>query len=229
MLWPRVVAIGGGGFTHGTDPALDDFVLAQSPTTRPRFGFIGAASGDSAEKIARFYDRFAGAACRLSHLRSSEPLAIAKDWVEAQDIIYVGGGNTAHLLQGWRASGLAEVLCEAAKGGALLAGVSAGAVCWFDYALSDSGGAGLAPLQGLGLIAGSCCPHYSSEAPRRPAFEAQIAGGDLQDGIAIDDGVAVLLQAGRPPVAFSARDHAWSYAVRRAGDAAVSTPLVPTA
>ena len=121
----------------------------------------------------------------------------------------------------WRVGaprGLSDVLIEAAQ-------VSTGAVCWFDFALSDSGGAGLLPLAGLGLIAGSCCPHHSSEPYRQSAFRDQIAGGMLPEGIAFDDGVAVLILPGQSPVAFAARTGAGAYSVRRAAGGAVTAPL----
>ena len=82
----RVVAIGGGGFTHDTDPALVDLVLAACPVARPRIGFIATASDDDAVKIARFHSRFAVADCVPSHLPMTTPLAEARDWMLRQQI-----------------------------------------------------------------------------------------------------------------------------------------------
>lgn len=141
------------------------------------------------------------------------------------DIIYVGGGNTVHLLQQWRQSGVDQVLLQAARQGTLLAGVSAGAVAWFDYALSDASGQGLQPLAGLGLVAGSCCPHYSSEPARAPAFALAITQGHLPTGLAIDDGVAVLLNQHGPAQVFSARPGAGAYRVAHTAAGAVTTLL----
>jgi peptidase E len=223
---PHIIAIGGGGFANGADPALEDFMLSRCEVARPRIGFIGAASDDSQDKITRFYDRFAGQAGGLSHLPKDAALGVAREWLAGQDMIYVGGGNTAELLQQWRASGVDTVLCDAGRRGVVLAGVSAGAICWFESGLSDSGGGGLAPLSGLGLIKASCCPHYSSEAERRIAFPARIRGRDLPDGFAIDDGVAVVFAGGERPHAFSARPGCWAYEVIRTGaGGTVSTPL----
>ncbi len=221
----KIVAIGGGGFTQRTDPLLDSFMLDQSRTSRPRIGYVGTASHDSPEKIERFYQRFADMAENTSHLPGNAAIGAARAWIMAQDILYVGGGDTNYLLDRWRQWGLAEVIFEAAKEDIVLAGVSAGAVCWFDFALSNSGGAGLAPLPGLGMIKGSCCPHYSSEPERQPAFEDHIADGRLPDGIAIDDGVAVLIEPSQPPVAFSARTGARAYSIRRSVEGCRSTPI----
>lgn len=221
----KLIAIGGGGFTHQADPAMEDFILAQSACVRPRLGFIGAASQDDPVKISRFYARFAGLSDSLSHLLMGSNAHDASHWANNLDIIYVGGGNTVHLLKQWRQSGLDQVLMQAARQGTLLAGVSAGAVAWFDYALSDAGGQGLQPLAGLGLVAGSCCPHYSSEPARAPAFELAIAQGHLPSGLAIDDGVAVLLNQQGPQQVFSARPGAGAYRVEHTAAGAVTTLL----
>jgi peptidase E len=109
----------------------------------------------------------------------------------------------------------------AVRNGLTVVGVSAGAVCWFETAFSDADGQGFRGLPGLGLLEGSCCPHYSAEPARRPAFEAAVRQGDVHGGIAIDDGVAVLCDASGAVGWFSARPEAAAYTVSRvAGRAA---------
>ena len=56
-------------------------------------------------------------------------------FVLAQDIVYVGGGNTANMLAVWRVHGLDTILREAYESGVLLCGISAGACCWFESRL----------------------------------------------------------------------------------------------
>jgi peptidase E len=211
-----IVSLGGGGFTQETDPELDDLVLSLCPKQSPRLGFIGTASNDDPLKIKRFYARFSATGITLSHWDAGLNMSggEVRDWVLAQDIIYVGGGDTKRLLDVWRACGMDEHLASAVRQGTVLAGVSAGGVCWFEAALSDSGGAGLAPLAGLALIPGSCCPHYSSEPARAPAFSAAIGRGGLPAGIAIDDGVAVISSSGKETLAVSARVGRWAYTVK---------------
>ena len=51
----KIVAIGGGGFTHKTDPELDLFILSQSKKKKIKLGFLPTASKDDEEKIKRFY------------------------------------------------------------------------------------------------------------------------------------------------------------------------------
>jgi len=223
-----IIAIGGGGFTNAVDPDLDAFVLARCPPDRLRVGLVGIASGDDATKLSRFYAWLAGTGIRASHYETVWTRAESRNWLLDQGLIYVGGGNTARLITDCRDRGLDEDFADASRRGAVLAGVSAGGACWFEAMLSDSRGTGLAPLAGLGLLAGSCCPHYSSEPARRPAFEAAIATAALPEGIAVDDGAAVLVEAGRPPRAISVRPGAWAYRVASAGPAGnvISEPLV---
>lgn len=222
---PRLVAIGGGGFTHEADVAMEDFILTQVPVARPRIGIIGTASRNDPIKVARFRARFADVCAMHSHLPMGADAAHAQAWAKSLDIVYVGGGNTLHLLTEWHSSGIGQVMVAAARRGVLMAGVSAGASVWFDHALSDSGGRGLEPFRRIGLVAGSCCPHYSSEPQSQAAFMAHIARGELPDGIAIDDGVAVMIDGTGVMRSFSTREGAGAYNVRRTGNTAVCMPM----
>lgn len=213
----QVIAIGGGGFTNAEDPALDEFCLRGLPD-RPKLGFIGAASGDDPVKIDRFYARFSGLAASLCHLPLTAKAADAEEWAEGLDMVYVGGGNTARLIAHLQSTGIAKVLARATANGTVLAGVSAGAACWFDYVLTDSLGDGLRPLAGIGIVPGSCCPHFSTQPERQPAFCDAIARGDLPAGFAIDDGAAVRLSSETAGRFFSARKGAAAYRV---------TPVAP--
>jgi peptidase E len=223
----RVIAMGGGGFTHDCDPTLDDFVLSRTGCSRPRIGLLATASHDDTEKIRRFHARFAARCERHVHLLSSADAPALATWLNTLDAVYVAGGNTVHLLAHWRQHGWDQVLLAAARRGVLMAGVSAGASVWFEQAMSDAGGNGLAPLSGLGLVKGSCCPHYSQEPHRQPAFATCIARGDLPDGVAIDDGVAVLFENSVARAAFSARPAAGAYHLRRHQQQVVQEPIAP--
>ena len=213
--FPRLIAIGGGGFTHALDPALEDFIVATAGCARPRVGFIGTASEDDPLKIRRFYDRFAALSDHLTHLTAGSDASNAARWADTLDIIYVGGGHTLRLINHWRNTGVDQVLMAAARRGVLMAGVSAGASVWFEQALSDAGGQGLRPVTGIGLVAGSCCPHYDSEPQRPPIYTAAVASAALPQGVAIDDGVALLMDGGGQMTAFSARSGAGAYRVTR--------------
>ncbi len=153
-----IVAMGGGGFSMEPDnPALDLWLLSLTGKRRPRVCFVATASGDAESYIHRFYAAFAAHRCTPRHLplfRRQDPDLRAA--VLAQDLIYVGGGNTANMLAIWRLHGLDLVLREAWQAGVVLAGLSAGSLCWFAGGVTDSFGPQLAPLHdGLGLLPGS--------------------------------------------------------------------------
>ena len=179
-----IVAMGGGGFSEEPDnPLLDGFVLGLARREHPRVCFLGTASGDADSYVARFYRAFVDHDCYPSDLALfNREVADLRRFVLEQDVIYVGGGNTASLLAVWRAHGLDTILQEALAGGAVLCGVSAGMNCWFEASVTDSFGPALAPLDdGLGFIVGSACPHYDADEPpssaRRPRGRSADAPG----------------------------------------------------
>jgi dipeptidase E len=91
------------------------------------------------------------------------------------------------MLAVWRIHGVDEALEASWRGGAVLAGWSAGANCWFESSVTDSFGPGLDPLHdGLGLLPGSFCPHYDGEELRRPVYRELVDGG-FRPGYAADD------------------------------------------
>ena len=79
----------------------------------------------------------------------------------------------------------------------MLCGVSAGAICWFQQGVTDSWAEGLRPLDCLGFLPGSCCPHYDGEAERRPAYHRLLEEAAISPGYAIEDGVAAHFKNGR--------------------------------
>jgi dipeptidase E len=215
----RVVAMGGGGFSmEPENPLLDRFVLSLPRRQPPRVCFVPTATGDAEGYVARFYRAFAGLDCRPADLGLFErTVADLESFVLAQDVIYVGGGNTASLLAVWRTHGLDRVLRRAWEEGVVLCGVSAGMNCWFEASVTDSfGGGRLAPLaDGLGLLPGSACPHYDGEAERRPTFTALVAAGELPDGWAADDGAALVFAGLELLEVVASRPRARGYRVQR--------------
>jgi peptidase E len=131
------------------------------------------------------------------------------------------------MLAVWRAHGLDAILREAWSRGVVLCGISAGGMCWFEAGLTDSFGLDVQPLRdGLGLLSGSFCPHYDSEAGRRTAYQAAIASG-LHDGYAADDGVALHYVDGQLREIVSSRPAARAYRVGRAESGVVEVELRP--
>jgi peptidase E len=221
----HIVAMGGGGFSmEPENPLLDDFVLGLSSRQPPRVCFLPTASADSASYIVLFY-RALSRRCVASDLtlwsapalpRRPARTADLAAAIAEQDVIYVGGGDTANLLVLWRRHGLDVLLRHAWSRGAVLAGVSAGMLCWFRGGVTDSFG-GLEPLDdGLGLIDASACPHYDGEPGRRAAYHRAIAGG-LPGGYAADDGAALHFRGQELVEAVSSRPLARAYRVELVG------------
>jgi peptidase E len=145
----------------------------------------------------------------------------------SQDVIFVGGGSVANMVAVWRVHGLDVVMRNAWQAGIVLAGVSAGAICWFSGGTTDSFGPQLRPFtDGLALLDGSYCPHYDSEPGRRPLYQSLIAAGTLPAGIACDDGAAAHFVDDSLHEVVADRDGAFGYLVKRAdGGTAVEARL----
>jgi len=206
---PRtILAMGGGGFTMEPDnPMLDDFVLGLAKPREPRILFLPTASGDPTAQIVAFQARFGDRACHVEHLslfRFHGNDRTARDIVLEQDIVYIGGGSMRNLLAIWRAHALDEVLVEAWERGIVLAGLSAGAMCWFEGGVSRSGGPP-ETIAGLGLLPGSLSVHADGEPERLPVFMEAIRRGDLPGGWAADDGVGLLFRGTELERAVSSR------------------------
>lgn len=216
----HVVALGGGGFSDDAagvdDRALDDAVLRLTGADEPRVCFVPTASGDAAAYVDRFFDAFVGRA-RRSVLRLFEREVVDLDaFLAEQDVVYVGGGSTVNLLAVWRAHGLDRALRRAYEAGVVMAGVSAGANCWFGRCTTDSWRVGQAdPLRdGLGWLPGGMCPHYRSEPSRRPQLLEIVAGG-FGDTYGVDDGCALHLADEQLTDVLTSRPDARAFLVRR--------------
>ena len=220
---PRhVVALGGGGFLSGSDPALDDFVLSLASTDQPRVCFVGTASGDPTANEDRFADAFAGRArCSVLRLFDRE-VADLDAFLAEQDVVYVGGGSTVNLLAVWRAHGLDLALRRAYEAGVVVAGVSAGANCWFGRSTTDSWLVGRADAltDGLAWLPGGMCPHYRSEPSRRPQLLELVAAG-FGEAYGVDDDCALHFTDEQLVGAVSARSGAEAVLVRRTEDGRV--------
>jgi dipeptidase E len=219
-------AMGGGGFTMEPDnPALDDFILSLAPAREPRILFLPTASGDPAQQITRFQSRFGGRACRPQHLslfRLHGTSRTLSEIVLEQDVVYVGGGSMRNLIAIWQAHGLDVLLAEAWRRGIVLAGLSAGAMCWFAGGVTKSSGPP-EPIEGLGLLPGSLTVHADGEPERLPVWLEAVRTGALPGGWAADDGVGLLFRderlervvASRPGAAAQRADAVMGELVRR--------------
>ena len=183
----RIVAIGGGeigrpGTKVETTP-IDKEIISLSRKKKPRVLFIPTASHDSEEYIQiveRHFRKRLG--CKVKTLLLCGKKITKreiKERIMSTDIIYVGGGNTLKMLQLWRKLGVDKVLKKATQKEIILSGVSAGAVCWFRYANSDSQkmidpSADYIRIRCLNFVPLLFCPHFDEEKDRRPSLKGML-------------------------------------------------------
>lgn len=225
----RIVAFGGASLLPGSiDGPLHRFLLDLTGRERPRVCFLGTASGDDAGSLAAFYAWFAPRT-EATHLGLFDRrINDIEGFLSAQDVIYVGGGNTANLLAIWRAHGVDIALRKASQSGVILAGPSAGAICWFEGGVTDSFGPALGALRdGLGFLSGTFCPHYDSDSARRPRYHEFVADRSLSDGYAADDGVGLLFSGGHLVEAVAAMPESRAFRVERRGNGVEETSIKP--
>ncbi len=210
-----IVAMGGGGFLmEPENPLLDDFVLGCSGVARPRVCLLPTGGGDAEDVITRFHAAFPDARAVATHLSLFRQTGVdPRAHLLAQDVIYVSGGNTVNMLAVWRVHGVDEALREAWHEGVVLAGVSAGAICWFEHGLTDSHGPAMAPMRALGWLPGTMCPHYDGEIARRPRLRSLVDDGTLPPALAADDGAALVFRGRALSEVVSSRPGAAAYRV----------------
>jgi peptidase E len=231
MTGRTILAMGGGGFSdEAAATPLDEHILDLAREARererPRVCFVPTASGDAEGYIAKFYAAFARRA-EASHLQLfRRTVPDLEEFLLEQDVIYVGGGNTANMLAVWRVHGLDRIMRRAWGDGIVLGGLSAGSICWFEGGTTDSFGALAALQDGLGFLPGSISPHYDGEPERRPTYQRLVAAGELPAGYAADDGVGLVFRGTELAEIVSERVDARGYRVERGPDGgAVETAL----
>jgi dipeptidase E len=218
----HVVAM--GGWDASQDGALGGYVLGLARRERPRICYLPTAGAENDRQIASFFEEFAPRADPSVLRLFGVPRAGIRDFLLDQDVIWVSGGNTANMLAIWRVHGVEPAVREAWKAGAVLAGWSAGAICWFEAGVTDSFREELDGLDCLGFLPGSSCPHYDGEETRRPAFHRLVRDG-FPAGYAADDGCGLLFRDTELAEVVSERDGARAYRVERVGGEVRETPL----
>ncbi len=226
----RILAMGGGGFTmHERSAALDRLVLTLTGAAMPRVCFLPTAGGDQREHATRFMERFSEWPCTPTILSLFH---LGRDRVDpirhllAQDAIYVGGGSMRNMLAVWREHRVDEAMRAAWEQGTLLAGLSAGAMCWFQGGISMSGGLPQT-VPGLGLLPGSLSVHLQSEPERLPAYRAALAAGTLPAGHVADDSAALVYAGTELLEGVASRADARVLALSRDADGAVCQRQLP--
>jgi dipeptidase E len=216
MAERQIVAM--GGFP---DDALLDHVLGLARGKRVLY--VPTAGMEDPSFTLWWYGRMRERAT-MTHLHFAPwPPDDLRGLALGHDVILVAGGNTANAIAIWRTHRFDEILREAWQEGVLLTGWSAGMICWFEHGVTDSFGSELAPMECLGFLPGSACPHYDGEERRRPVYTHLVADG-FPPGIAADDDVALRYVGTELQGVITSRDGATAYRVTSSGE----EPLEPT-
>ncbi len=184
---------------------------------KPKICFIPTGAGDNVYYINHWY--------KLCSDLNVEP-KVMKVWISSQyqnesfeeilmnvDAIIVGGGNTLNMLAIWKAQEIDLALEKAYNNGIIIAGGSAGSLCWFNAGTTDSRPKELSIVNGLGFLDYSHCPHYDSEESRRPLYHENILEKKLSNGYACDDNSGILFLNGKMSKSVSLDTNSFSYYV----------------
>ena len=221
-----IVAMGGISWEDEERRPLEDYWLGLTGAERPRVLVVPTAVADNAELTLNLYEQLSRRAV-VSHFSFFPwPPDDLRELALGQDAIFITGGNTANALAIWRVHGFDAILREAWEAGVVLAGWSAGMICWFEAGVTDSFGPQLEGMRdGLGFLAGSACPHYDGEEQRRPVYQALVAGG-FPAGLAADDCVALRFDGTDLAEVVSSREGSRAYRVTPEGEQPVEAHLL---
>ena len=212
---PTIFATGGS-----MDTTFIKYIASLTGKEYPKICYVPTANADNPYGIIRWYER-----CRDLPVKPY----VLKVWISSytdkqsfadillnMDAIIVGGGNTLNMIAIWKAQGIDTVLAKAYKRGIILAGGSAGSLCWFAEGTTDSRPGELTTIKGLGFLKYSHSPHYNSEGLRRPMYRELIEKGIYLPGYAIDNRAAILFKNGKfaRAVTLDKKQHAYFVTVK---------------
>jgi dipeptidase E len=201
----RTIFITGGDFST---PFIK-YVISLTHKSNPRICYIPTASADNPDGIIHWYETCAELPMHPYVLRTfinSRPdQQTFEETILSMDAIVVGGGSTLNMIAVWKAQGIDTVLRKAYEKGIIMAGGSAGSLCWFISGITDSRPKQLTLVDCLGFIRTSHCPHYHSEPGRKPLYQQEILSGHLPAGYACDDRAALLILLIHPSIALRMR------------------------
>ena len=222
----RTIFITGGDFSA----TFIKYVIALTKKTNPKICFIPTASADNPGGIAAWYERCTDLPMKLyvlhTFINSSPEQQSFEEIIMSMDAIIVGGGNTLNMMAIWKAQGIDTVLRKAYDKGIVMAGGSAGSLCWFTGGSTDSRPKALSLVECLGFIQTSHCPHYHSEPTRRPLYQQAILTGKLGPGYACDDRAGILFENEKLVRSVAADENSHAYFVSVA-DGKIKEDVLP--
>jgi dipeptidase E len=197
MAQDKTIFVTGGAFGK----QYVQYVASLTNKPNPRICFVPTASADNPYAINGWYSSCEDLPVRPYVLRTfinSAPYQ--KSWEEiilSMDAIIVGGGSTLNMMAIWKAQGIDTILKKAYDKGIVMAGGSAGSLCWFTGGSTDSRPKALSIVECLGFLNYSHSPHYHAEPARRPLYHQLILEGKLKPGYACDDRAGLLFVNGK--------------------------------
>ncbi len=215
----RIIAIGGGELRERTTLKIDEYIarLAKERAGERRANalFIPTASHDFMPYYNTFHKVYTG----VFDIKTDVALTVFKDVdmdrlkakFEKADVIYVGGGDTVFMIRSWEQTGLLPLIKDAYERGVILAGLSAGAICWFSDIYTDSalvngeGEEKYAMFSGLGWKKGVISPHYGA---RMLDFD-KIVCYNYDCAYGIEDNAALVIENGEIVGSISSGGKAW--------------------
>jgi len=215
---PEILAMGGV-----PDDALLDHLLGLARGRRVLY--VPTAGMEDPTHTVWWYERLRGRAAMTPLHFFPWPPEDLRRLALAHDVILVTGGNTANAIAVWRVHGFDAILREAWQAGVLLSGWSAGMICWFEHGVTDSFGPELAPMDCLGFLPGSACPHYDGEELRRPTYRRLIDEG-FPAGIAADECVALHYEGTELIEVVTPREGATAYRVQPGSETPLDARLI---
>ena len=201
----RIIAIGGGELKERTTLAIDEYIAnlakQRAGDRRANALFIPTASRDCMPYYNTFHKVYTG----VFDIKTDVALSVYKEVdldkmrakFEKADMIYVGGGDTVFMIEQWKRTGMLPLIEDAYNRGVILAGLSAGAICWFsdiytDSLKSDDGTPKYGMFSGLGWISDIISPHYGA---RMLDFD-KIVCYNYTRALGIEDNAALVFEDG---------------------------------
>jgi dipeptidase E len=221
-----IVAMGGISWEDEERLPLEDYWLGLTAAERPRVLVVPTAVAEKAEMTLAIAEQLSRRAVVSQLSFFPWPPSDLREQALGHDAIYVTGGNTANALAIWRVHGFDAILREAWEAGVVLAGWSAGMICWFEAGVTDSFGPQLEGMRdGLGFLPGSACPHYDGEGERRPVY-SRLVGEGFPAGLAADDCVALRFDGTELAEVVSSRAGSRAYRVTPEGEEPLEARLL---
>ena len=199
-------------------------------TGRPKIGYLATASGDQKARLAERAEaaRLRGWEFNPLTLFMAPNVEDPAEYLLDQDVIWVDGGSVVNLLAVWRAHGIDRVMRTAWEKGIVLAGVSAGSMCWHVGGATDSFGPELRPVtDGLGFLPYGNGVHYGVNPLRRELIQSMVGAGTVERAYSSEDGIGLVYRGTELVEVVSDREEVYGWHTFRDGDRVVEERLVP--